>query len=186
MRAAALLFVLLSALGCDRGRGPVIIVARPLPGPGAPQGYEDGALAIDPVTGDVLYAGGLHSGIEELAYYGTTSRFTGDAWVEVNESLPPRYGHSVVFDEKRNTLVLFGGRGLCGEDDRRTCCNETWEWDGTEWRQVMVEGPGARAYASMVYDSVGERVLLFGGSRCDADDDEQMWAYDGLQWSVVQ
>jgi hypothetical protein len=34
---------------------------------------------------------------------------------------------------RRDRVVLFGGRGEWPND-----LNDTWEWDGTTWREVVI------------------------------------------------
>ncbi|HEB53564.1 MAG TPA: hypothetical protein ENI87_09965, partial [bacterium] len=53
--------------------------------------------------------------------------------------------------------VFFGGY------DGSTLA-ETWEWDGTDWTlRTGIGSPGARSHHAMVYDSVRQVVVLFGG-----------------------
>jgi len=65
---------------------------------------------------------------------------------------------SMVFDSNRNVCVLYGGRF----SSSGPYLDDTWEWDGTSWTQVLTTGPGARN-PSMAYDPVGHRIVLFGG-----------------------
>jgi hypothetical protein len=38
----------------------------------------------------------------------------------------------LAYDKQRDRIVLFGGRKGWPDGD----LNDTWEWDGTSWRQV--------------------------------------------------
>jgi len=105
------------------------------------------------------------------------SRFQGDTWVfrsSTNEwtcmnpisSPTPRNGHSMVYHEAEDLIVMFGGRigSPWGYSD------ETWTYDldRNEWTLLeTMSAPEARYQASMVYDSINERVILFGGYRED-------------------
>lgn len=62
----------------------------------------------------------------------TLWEFTGDNWVEVKSSSLPslRFHFSSVYDEKRKTIILFGGESIDGD-----AFNETWEYDGAAWVQ---------------------------------------------------
>lgn len=74
--------------------------------------------------------------------------------------LPARFGASLVFDSRRERLLLFGGRGAARHYP------ETWSLDlpaADAWRQVSLWGyPGPRVFHSAGYDSVFDRMLVFG------------------------
>lgn len=84
-----------------------------------------------------------------------------------------------VYDSERQKFVLFGGYGKRGEGIR----DDTWEWDGKVWRQVIVQGPAKRGAMGMVYDSNRKKTVLFGG----AGDSEfsDTWEFDGEKWRHI-
>jgi hypothetical protein len=56
---------------------------------------------------------------------------------------------------------LFGGAQDVGSI---TYLQDTWEWDGTDWKAIPVTSPPpARGGAAMAYDQCRETVLMFGG-----------------------
>jgi MYXO-CTERM domain-containing protein len=72
-----------------------------------------------------------------------------------------RYMQSAAFDESRKVLVMFGGLGDAGE------LQDLWEWNpasGT-WTQRTPIGlpPKPRGGASLVFDSIHNNFVLFGG-----------------------
>ncbi len=72
-------------------------------------------------------------------------------------------------------MVLYGGRGwVPGIND------DTWEWDGAQWVNPLVTGPGPRSNAAMAYDAVRHVVVLFGG-----DNNSETWQYTASGWSRV-
>ena len=103
-------------------------------------------------------------------------------WTDVNPAgaPSPRSGSAMAYDPVRNRIVLFGG-----ENDRWQWLNDTWVYDvaSNTWANVtpaaspppMIEGP------RMVYDSVADRVLLFGVAGI-----AQVWSYDpsGNTWAL--
>ena len=78
-----------------------------------------------------------------------------------------RSGSAMVFDSKRNKIVLFGGRAGSGFNYQ-----DTWEWDplGGTWTDVTSSGgrPRARSQHAMVYEKSTGLILLFGGGRSDS------------------
>ncbi len=92
----------------------------------------------------------------------------GDSWVGtaagwrrfLGSDLPPRDHQSMVFDEGRETVLLFGG--IPG--DRSTPWpSDTWEFGPTGWTRIATEGPPGRGRTALVYDSKRRQVVLFGG-----------------------
>jgi len=62
---------------------------------------------------------------------------------------------------------------------------DTWEWDGKAWTQREEEGPAARITASMAFDNIKNRIVLFGGqihANTVADD---TWEWNGTTWTQV-
>ena len=78
-----------------------------------------------------------------------------------------RSGAAMVFDSKRNKIILFGGRAGSGFNYA-----DTWEWDPTSgnWTDATSSGgrPSARSQHAMVYEKSTGKILLFGGGRSDS------------------
>jgi hypothetical protein len=62
--------------------------------------------------------------------------------------------------------------------------NETWEWDGSQWAQFTIPGPGIREGALMAYDGVRRSTVLFGGA-VDLDIKGDTWEWDGAHWTLL-
>ena len=61
--------------------------------------------------------------------------WNGKQWQRVIKGGPPgRILGGVAYDEKRNVLILYGGRPIT----LGKCNQETWEWDGETWTQKEV------------------------------------------------
>ncbi|MBK7581893.1 MAG: hypothetical protein IPI67_17000 [Myxococcales bacterium] len=90
-----------------------------------------------------------------------------------------RYGHAMAYDAARGETVLFGGL-----DSTITALADTWVYAAGAWTVKCgscVSGttkPSARHGHAMAYDSVLQRVLLFGGNPGTGSDSE-LWAWDG-------
>ncbi len=90
-----------------------------------------------------------------------------------------RGGSATAYDSARGITVLFGGSP--GHAN-----NETWEWNGTTWNQMVVSGPAARTSHAMTYDSARNVVVLFGG-RNDTGSQEiyrDTWEWNGTTWAL--
>ena len=85
-------------------------------------------------------------------------------WARLNPTgtpPPARALHAAIYDERRDRMLVFGGRG-------GPPMNDLWELtvSGTlEWRPIVAQGtpPPARFDHVMVYDAARYRLLVFGG-----------------------
>lgn len=107
----------------------------------------------------------------------------GSRWVLLDGSAEPRPRilAGTAYDAGRQRLVLYGG----ATPGDFTQMDDTWEWDGSVWRQVDAAGPGARDHTVMVYDKAREEIILYGGTRVGEGDLGDTWSYDGEQWELV-
>lgn len=84
----------------------------------------------------------------------------------------------LIYDSGRDRLVLFGGSSGRGQVN-----SDTWEWDGSSWKQFNGAGPGGRQAFAMVYDSKLGRTIVYGGMGLTP---EQIygdtWIFDGKSW----
>ncbi|MGH9126546.1 MAG: Kelch repeat-containing protein [Acidimicrobiales bacterium] len=98
-------------------------------------------------------------------------------------SPPARFDAAMAFDTANDTAVLYGGLG--GTTDT-TVLGDTWVFDGTAWaEEAPANGPPPLAAASMAYDSVNNRLLLFGGKTAGGAVSSQTWSWDGTKWTLV-
>lgn len=112
---------------------------------------------------------------------GATWEFDGTRWVQ---AAPPEKGppgrdlHGLAYDSGRDRVVLYGGRRTTG-----FYLDDTWEWDGVAWTQVVTgAGPGRRASLQLAYDSKRRKTVLFGGFN-GAGALGDTWEYDGSTWT---
>jgi hypothetical protein len=82
----------------------------------------------------------------------------------------------MAFDAARTVTVLFGGFRQSGGPS-----SETWEWNGTQWTQRLVQGPSARYSHSMAWDAQRNAVVLYGGAPQNGS--AQTWRWDGVTWT---
>ena len=93
-----------------------------------------------------------------------------------------RYCHAMATDKDRKVVVVFGGtwgNGISG------AMQETWEWDGLNWKKANLAGPSRRFYHKMAYDEVSNKTVLFGGYTQTGYSDET-WLWDGTRWRLYQ
>jgi len=115
--------------------------------------------------------------------------FVNNRWQRMETSQTPtsRAEASMVYDRRRDRLVLFGGN-LIDEDGQYIKLGDTWEYDGNDWQLLSASGPTARHGVSMWYDSVTEQVMLFGGSIVDRQYGAatgETWSWGGKQWVLL-
>jgi hypothetical protein len=69
----------------------------------------------------------------------------------------------MAYDSDRGVTVLFGGSLFTPADFFPL--DETWEFDGTQWRRIIIDGtsPSKRTGGAMCYDTVRQEMVLFGG-----------------------
>jgi len=153
-------------------------------GPGKRAGC---ALAYDPKNKRVLLHGGaLDIGGNTLL--SDTWAWDGSSWEEItNANGPVRVQHQMVYNEKREVMVLFGGFG-----PRGTGPVDTWEFDGTQWHQVATNGPpGARQIPVLAYEPMRETIILCGGGQYGGLGGvgdkyfNDVWEWNGEAWSDI-
>lgn len=157
-------------------------------GDGDPNPLCDHAMTFDTRRGVAVMFGGMES-----CYYDNTVddlwEYDGTSWRLVTPTDPEgdgnparRFGSSLVFDEAREVVLLYGGEGP--EADYA----DLWEYDGVSWRLLrdgtanLADGPGYRSYAPVAYDPVSESVILTAGY---AAVNEDVWVWDGASWTSV-
>ncbi|MEO6325441.1 MAG: hypothetical protein ABIT01_03175 [Thermoanaerobaculia bacterium] len=148
-----------------------------------PQARRDGQLAFDAARGRVVLFGGTDTElITGNRYFLETWEFDGATWTNRGTGGPPgRNAHGLVYDAKRQRVVLFGGGA-----DHVASPNDVWEWNGTAWARITVPGarPAARLSPLMVYDSRRGRTVLFGGfDAVTGAGLSDTWEWDGAAWT---
>jgi hypothetical protein len=97
-------------------------------------------------------------------------------WVHRTDVGSPgaRGGAAMAYDTDRHVTVLFGGDVSGSAAD--TWFNDTWEYDGTQWTQITIDGPipPRRSNHAMCYNPVLHQVMMTGG--------ENVGGYLGDSW----
>jgi len=79
------------------------------------------------------------------------------------------------FEPTGDVLLLFGG-GVSGY------LSECWKFDGSNWSQLAGVLPPHRSSSQMVYDSVRQRLVLFGGNNGSSVLLQDTWEWNGSAW----
>lgn len=91
----------------------------------------------------------------------------------------------MAFDPIRGRTVLFSG----GDLDGPPAVQETWEWDGSTWRNVqpLPPRPPARLHSMMAFDPSRGKVVLFGGATDTQGTTvfDDTWTWDGTTWVPI-
>jgi len=93
----------------------------------------------------------------------------------VSPSPPSRGWHSMAYDHARGVTVLFGGIGMGGNH-----LGDTWEWNGTAWRQVIALDTGV-ALSAMAYYAPSGGIVRFGGRSATRHGNET-YVWDATSW----
>lgn len=88
-------------------------------------------------------------------------------------------GRAFATDFARGTIVSFGCYAAS------SVIADTWEWGGTQWTpRDPARTPPARSEGVLVYDSIRQRTVLFGGVSSALLNDT--WEWDGERWTQRQ
>lgn len=142
------------------------------------------AMAYDAVHRETVLFGG-YSGVFGVGSVGDTWSWNGSEWRRrdpADGGPSARELHAMAFDESRGVTVLFGG-----VDSDGVVRADLWEYNGSNWTQRSqgATAPTGRYGHTMVYDSVGGVVLLFGGTLADGTLSDELWQWDGSEWALM-
>jgi len=145
------------------------------------------AMVFDPALGETLLFGGI-AGTPPTPQADTWS-WNGTRWQMLTPTPSPsaRWSHAMAVDPVRGRVVLFGGALA---PNTPIYSGETWEWGGTNWTQVALSAPAPspRIWHAMAFDTVGSRILLFGGYDGNTSSNVlgDTWAWNSNTWTQLQ
>lgn len=142
-------------------------------------------LVYDLNRGVAVLYGGLASPISIPPPNNDTWEWDGTNWSPVTTATNPgpRYLYGACFDVLRGKTVIYGGSSsqLLGSQT-----NQTWEFDGTNWTQVMTtSNPGPLERPAMCFHLGLGKAVLFGGAS-GAGVSDKTWIYDGVAGTWTQ
>jgi hypothetical protein len=115
-----------------------------------------------------------------LAFSTAFAQPPSSTWTQLNPSKHPsaRDAMVMVYDPVSQKTILFGGW------DGSKHLNDTWTFDGKNWKKIRVTGaPPARASAGAAYDSKLKQVVLFGGYNGQHLNDTWLWNGATSTWT---
>lgn len=143
----------------------------------SPSSRKDALMTGDSETGAVTLFGGSGSKNDFWTWMGSTK-----SWTEETQLIRPPGSadrKAIAYDQASGKLVLF-----THTPDLRI--PQTWTWD-SEVEAWTLENPATspppRTWASMTYDAVSQRVVLFGGDNTHGGGEllNDTWTWDGLR-----
>ncbi len=142
----------------------------------APAPYvRESPICFDSARGVTVLHGARRNSSNDMQ----TWEWDGEAWTQrLGPQPPPRRDHTICYDPERREVVLFAGEHT---DSQAGKYNDTWAWDGEEWRMRDGE-PRGRGSHGMAYDPSRRRTVLFGGGvRFGL---WETWEHDGDRWRL--
>ena len=146
------------------------------------------AMAYDKSQMKIIAFGG-RTGFPDFNNVNETWSFDYNAstWSNLHPELQPpwRSSHTMVFDSRRNNILLFGG------SDFSQAFNDLWTYDHAlnTWVEIQTKNtPQARQMHGLVYVSKQDVLLLFGGRRVGGGasfNDTWLYHFDTNQWELL-
>lgn len=127
--------------------------------------------------GGISVGGGPAGGFGPIVVTGPTSATAQlgiagrSTWIQSDTGGPgpSKYRHTLTYDPVSNQLMVFGGGTQFQPNELWRLTNANGTVSPSVWSQVSALGPAppGRGGASAVYDSVSDRMILFGGGCTD-------------------
>lgn len=145
-----------------------------------PGGRFQHGMAYDAARGEVIMFGGRF-GQTILA---ETWTWNGTNWSERSPGISPSgvIAPTMVYDAGNTQVVLFGGSATVNGN---TVLDQVFTWNGSDWTEYT-DGfrPSKRYFAGGGYDTTDNLMYLIGGED-GADIKNDVWTFDGTDWSSV-
>jgi hypothetical protein len=124
----------------------------------------------------------LFGGITSMGADDETWTWNGTTWTKMDVRGPSARGKHAMAT-LGDTVVLFGGKNESIAIRGGPMFDDTWTWDGSRWKRLDVQGPSARAGASMA--ALGGKLVLYGGLDASGATLGDTWTWDGSAWTLL-
>lgn len=122
-----------------------------------PPPRESGVMAYDARRKRTVLFGGRDPQSRQLS---DTWEWDGSQWHAMDGGGPPARLHGIAaYDARQGVVVLFGPV-FPPSRMPRPLPNETWTWDGHQWKQIAATGPADCVPLGMAYDRSRNALLL--------------------------
>ena len=106
-------------------------------------------------------------------YTGSVFELSDTSWSAKTTNTVP-FSDVFVYDSVRQLIVAFGA----GTTERESVSNLLWTYDGTDWTPADPSTlPKPRNSPFLVYDSAGDRIIMYGGTDKYSQNLSDMWEY---------
>jgi hypothetical protein len=129
----------------------------------SPSARASESMVFDSARNRVVIFGGRQAKLN----LNDTWSFDGTDWTAITTANAPsvRELAPAAYDSARDRIVLFGGVHQTYSADGRTLTetplHDTWEFNGTNWTQILTDGP-AVLKALLAYDPVRKQTIMLG------------------------
>ncbi|MGK0153977.1 MAG: hypothetical protein ACI9SE_000927 [Neolewinella sp.] len=143
------------------------------------------AMVYDSTRGKVVMFGGFRwpNSLND------TWEYDGVSWAQVaiGSSIPTHSEHAMAYDSTRGRVVVFGGVSESSAGTATLPPTITREFDGVNWTSITTSNnSGQRSVAKMVYDSLRNKTVLFGGvNPATSVADMGTWEYSAYPASMT-
>jgi len=136
-------------------------------------------MAYDIESDRIILFGGYNHYRDEMYQDTWTYDFNSDTWTWMKPvtSPPGQNFHSMTYNIKVNRVILWGGDTEV-DMARPPKDPSVWAYDfnANTWEQKKTsDGPSARAFSAIAYDTASDQIILYGGYTIGS---HEMWAYD--------
>jgi hypothetical protein len=123
----------------------------------APLGRRGHAMVYDAARNQVVVFGGRNKTTD----LNDTWVFRNDDWTQLSPANSPtvRVIPGADYDLDRGRILLFGGTQLSSDSKTSTPLYDTWEFDGTNWKQVSPDGPHVTK-PILAYDAARKQMVM--------------------------
>jgi len=144
-------------------------------------------MVFDSARNRVVIFGGRHG----KTNLNDTWSYDGNDWTQLQTTNAPsvRELPGAAYDTARDRIVLFGGTlqtytGINLTTLTETQIRDTWEFDGTDWHQILTDGPKV-SKPILTYDPVRNQTIMIGYDATTIA--TVMYAYDpvGVKWNQL-
>jgi hypothetical protein len=148
----------------------------------SPAGRSGQVMVYDSALGEIVMFGGR----SDSADLNDTWVYKNNDWSQLTPATSPsgRQLAGAAYDPVRDRIVLFGGTQVSADGKSLVAVHDTWEFDGTNWKQIGGDGP-AISKPLLAYDAARNQVVMLG---IDATVTTQMYTYnaDAGTWTQVK